>query len=122
MDENPYKSPESEPEIQKPPPKPSNRFIFAGLYGFLAFGGFAMSQAVIVETYWVLSEPATVHSLAEKRLMLPTYALIASPIGILIAWWTLRAPKSKWVFAVALVLGVNWAVLALIGIAFFGLE
>jgi hypothetical protein len=34
-----------------------------------------------------------------------------------VTWRTLRAPKPKWVFAVALVLGVNWFVLALIGMA-----
>jgi hypothetical protein len=122
MDDNPYKSPECEPDIPKPPPKPPNPYLVAGANGFMAFGGFAMSQAVIVQTYWVLSEPATVYSLAEKRLMLAICALIASPVGVLIAWWTLREPKSKWVFAVALFLGVIWVVLALIGISFFGLE
>jgi len=44
---------------------------------------------------------------------------IAFPVGVLIAWWTLRAPESKWVFAVALSLGLSFAVVAVIGIALF---
>lgn len=79
-----------------------------------------MSQAVSVATYyWVLD--ARVLPLAEERRMLAVYALIASPVGVLIARWTLRAPKSKWVFAVAFFLGVSGVILAFIGVAFFGL-
>lgn len=79
-----------------------------------------MLQALSVATYhWV--RHARVLPLDEERRMLLIYALIASPVGVLIAGWTLRAPKSKWVFAVALLLGSSGFIVAFIGVIFLGL-
>jgi len=123
MEENPYKSPESEWEIEKRPSRPDPQWletpwVKAVLYSFIAWGGLTMLQAVIVDTFW----PDVAPTLQLKRQMLPKYALLALPIGALIAWWTLRAPKSKAVFPVTLCLGLVWCVLALIGILFFDLH
>ena len=119
MHENPYQSPKSVPKVEKRPAKPPNRYFNAALYGVMAFLGCVMLQAIILEIVWV--QTATVRSLAEKRVMLPIHALIACPVGMLIAWWTFRAPQSKWVFAIALLLGLSPWALTVIGITFFGL-
>jgi len=123
MDENPYKSPESEPEIEKRPTRPDPQWletpwVNAALFSFMAWGGLVMSQAAIVDTFW----PDVAPTLQLKRQMLPKYALLALPIGALMAWRTLRAPKSKAVFSVAVCLGLSGFVLAFIGILFFDLH
>lgn len=122
MDEDPYKSPVFEPETQtlprRPQSKPPNRHVLAVAYGWMAWGGLILAQAVVVETFW----PSTVPTLTEKRLMLPLYALLASPVAVLMAWRAWRAPRSKWVLGVACFLGLIWFALVLIGMAFFGLR
>ena len=120
MDDNPYQSPKFAPEPEKPPAKPPNRYFLAALYGFMAWGGLAVAQALIVEIVWV--QTATALSLDEKRLVLAICVPIAFPVGMLIAWWTLRAPESKWVYAIALALALSPFVVGLIGIAFFAME
>ena len=77
-----------------------------------------MSQLVIVSTFW----PDVAPTLQGKERMLPMYTLLASPVGVLTAWWAFRAPNSKRVFSVAVCLGLSGFVLALIIVAFFGLE
>lgn len=79
-------------------------------------------QFTFMEFYWTLNELVTVPSPAEKRTMWLMYALIASPFGLLIAWWTLRAPESKCVFVVATLTALGWLVPALIGVIFFDLQ
>ena len=123
MHENPYQSPKSEPEVEKLPTKPGkppNRYLLAAVYSFVAFSGFVLAQAFIWEIVW--AQTNTVPSLTQKRLMFPSHILLATPLGVLIAWWTLRAPESKWVIAVSYVLGLSPFVLGVIGIAFFGVE
>ena len=123
MEENPYQSPTSEPEVEKlptKPVKPPNRYLLAAVYGLVVFLSFVMLQTVIWEIVW--AQTNTVPSLTQKRLMLPSYALLACPLGVLIAWWTLRAPESKWVSAVALLLGLIPRAVAFVAIALFGVE
>ena len=120
MDDNPYQSPKSVPEVEKPPVKTAIRYLLAASYSFIAFGGFVMLQAMLWEIVW--TQTNTVPSLTQKRLMLPSHVLLASPLGVLIAYWTLRAPKSKWVIAVSFLLGLSPLVVLFIGIAFFGVE
>lgn len=69
--------------------------------------------------YWILT--TSVLSLDQGRRMLVVYALIASPVGLLFAVRALRAPESKWLFAVAVLLGIAPFILGFIGVAFFGL-
>ena len=111
MDENPYKSPESVSEVekrpQKQPAKPPNRYYYAAMCGLMAFLGLVTSQGVIVGI---------------ERAMLPIYALVACLVGILIAWRAFRDPESKWVFAVACLLGVSGYTLVFIRMALFGLK
>jgi hypothetical protein len=105
--DNPYQSPESPPEVEKRPAKPPNRYYYAAMCGLMAFLGLVTSQGVIVGI---------------ERAMLPIYALVACLVGILIAWRAFRAPESKWVFAVACLLGVSGYILVFIHMAFFGLK
>ena len=118
MEENPYQSPKSAPEVEKRPKKPLSRYWFAFSCGFVAFSGFVWLQRMIWQIVWL--ETNTVPSLTQKRLMLPAYVLLASPLGVLIAWWTLRAPN-KWVLAISMLLGLTPWVLAFVGIVLFGL-
>jgi hypothetical protein len=105
MEENPYQSPESEPEVEKRPKKPPIRYLLAACYGLMALAGGVLMQDVICRTVW------------SHRRIPAFYALVACPLSVLIAWWTLRAPQTKWVLLVAILLLFGPAVLGLIAIA-----
>ncbi|MFC1597401.1 hypothetical protein ACFL5Q_05615 [Planctomycetota bacterium] len=112
MDENPYQSPRSFQEAEKPPKKPPNRYVNAVLNGVMTFWACVMVQITVRE---VVAD----YSIPEKQAMLPIFALVALPVGVWIAWWTLRVPESKRVFPVAVLVGVSPWVLGLIGVFFF---
>ena len=46
-----------------------------------------MLQVMVMEFVFVL----TAYSRVEMRLVLPIFALVALPVGVWIAWWTVRA-------------------------------
>lgn len=93
-------------------------WVQAVLCGFMALGGLVMSQMVIVIQFWPDMAPTP----QLKQDMLPICTLIASPVGVLMALWKWRVPKSKWVFPVAFCLGSSGFVLGFIFTILFGLE
>ena len=116
MDKNPYESPQSDPEIETSAPMAFSellsRLVLAGIYSSL--------QMVAWKIFWVQTHSDS--SLAFRRLMIPYHFPLACLVGVLITWWTMRAPESKWILAVALLLGVSFVPLALIGMVFFGVR
>lgn len=102
MDDNPYKSPEAEPEIEKPPSKPSGRYYDALFYGTGVLGGLAILQEVILQIQLVLNR-----KIAPPGSMLPMFLLTASPFAVIVAWSIWRYPKSKRVRTVAFLLMVS---------------
>ncbi len=105
MDDNPYQSPKSAPEVEKRPARPVRRYSYAAFYGNIVFVGLVLSQATIMEFVW--GQTDTFLSRADRRLMLLIYALIACPVGMLIAWWTWKVPESKWARVTAMLLGLS---------------
>ena len=90
VDENPYQSPKSVPEVEKPPAKPPkeprNRYVSAWSRGLGTLVGLVFLQIIIMEFVWGHTD--TLPSRSERRLLAVVYALIACPVGIFIAWWT----------------------------------
>ncbi len=84
MDENSCQSPRS---CEKPPARGPSQRLLAALFGCMAFGGAGMLQVMVMEFVFVL----TAYSRVEMRLVLPIFALVALPVGVWIAWWTVRA-------------------------------
>jgi hypothetical protein len=103
MDENPYQSPESEPEVEKRPSKPPNRYSLALFRGFFAWVGLTMLQEWGLQALEVFLN----RKIAPPGSMIVTFALIALPVGVMIAWWTSRVPESKWARVVAMLSGLS---------------
>lgn len=126
MDDNPYESPKCEPEVEERATGISTEFepllqtvwVRAVLHGFMALGGLVMSQMVIVITFW----PDVAPTWQQKQDMLPMCTMMASPIALLMALWTWRAPNSKLLFLVAFWLAASGFILGMISMAVFPLE
>ena len=99
MDENPYQSPESEPDSD---PKQPDRYTMAVGCAFLTFGGI----------YCVLGlKELLLPGSTLVTLLLP--CLIAAPAAGAMGFWGWRHPDSKWPLAVAYFLAVSWLLRAL---------
>ncbi|MFC1597400.1 hypothetical protein ACFL5Q_05610 [Planctomycetota bacterium] len=103
MDENPYQSPKSAPEVESPSEKPPDRhtpamgcwlLTFFGIYFLL--GGL---EAVLPGATWF-------------TMIMP--CLIAGPVSVAMALWAWRHPESQWVLAVAILLATSWVFRVLI--------
>jgi hypothetical protein len=122
VNDNPYQSPKSEPEVEERPKWPPNRFFYAAICGVGTLGGLLIWQ-------WML---ATLVGLRlENPLFAPSYTmlpytmlvlfLIPGTVGLVVVSWAWRSPKSVWPVAVAgLLWGTSLAVW-FIGGLFFGL-
>jgi hypothetical protein len=110
MDDNPYKSPEAEPQIDKPPTKPPSRYLDAMLFGVGVLGGLSLLQEVGLGILEVVFN----RKIAPPGSMLPMFLLTASPVGVIVAWSIWRHPKSRRLRSAALLLMVSpfalWAI------------
>ena len=114
MDENPYQSPESVPEVEKPPEKPPNRYFLAAACGAGTLGGLVILQATLVGfplPYSYFAPPYT-------GLL---FFLIPGTVGLVVASCAWRFPESGWPIAVAALLWASSLALWVIGGIFFGL-
>ncbi len=103
MEENPYRSPEPVPQVEKRPTKPPNRYLNAGLNGLLSFVGLGILLAGILGVF--LSPNVRLISRSSFPLSVMAIAVIAGPAGAAVAWWTWRAPESKWPAVTAILSG-----------------
>ena len=115
MDDNPYQSPESVPEVEKRPRKPPSRFGSAVACGILAAIGPFNLLAPLVNRFTPSDVP-----LYMKFPMLLSDFLIAGAVGLVMARWAWRHPYSRWVLPVALLLLLTGFIPILIDILFFG--
>jgi hypothetical protein len=103
--DNPYQSPKSIPEVEKRPVKPPGRYVSAVLRGSGTWLGLVFSLTIIMLCVWEKLDMQP--SGAERRLSVLVCALIACPVGMSIAWWTWKAPDSKWARVTAKLLGLS---------------
>ena len=114
MDENPYKSPRSPPEVEERPKWPPNRFFYAAVCGAGTLGGLLIAGATLVGLpleYTLFAPPYT-------KLL---FFLIPGTVGLLMAGWAWRSPESVWPVAVSGLLWGSSLALWVIGGIFFGL-
>lgn len=100
MDENPYKTRESDPEIERPLPKPPSRHVVVPLCAVLAFVGLFSLLGLVV----TFTDPAYAERRDVLRVLL---TLIVSTVCVTIAWWAWRNPESKSAPSVALLVAVS---------------
>ena len=113
MDENPYQSPKSVPEVEKPPAKPPSRYSRAALCGFFGTIG-PFNWLSSLARFSVLND-------APPYIAFPivlSMFLIPIPVGLAMARWAWRHPESKWVLPVAFLLGMSGFIPTLIGLLF----
>ena len=124
MDENPYQSPTSVPEVESShrehPKKPLPLWAHSALSGFMVAGGLVIWQALIVDALWPTFAPP--YLLLKRLMMYALYTLFASPAGVLMAIWAWRRPESKLALAVGGLVTLSWFVVALVGVLFFGMH
>ena len=115
MDENPYRSPESEPlveELAEPSLELIRRRNLAFWTGFMVTIGLVFLQMVLVESFWPF---VAVRYLPPVRsLMFVVYVALATPCGVLVGLWTWRDSSSSRAFWVAGCFGMSTVLLALI--------
>ena len=116
MEDNPYQSPESAPEVEKRPQKPpTNRYERAGLAGLLTFLGV---MVLLVPVF------SSIASFSDRKIQIHTYwwlmAIIACPFGVGMAWWTWRSPESK-LPAIVVLLLVSFILLGFLALVIYGL-
>lgn len=89
MDDNPYQSPESEPEVEKRPKKPLSRSGSAGFLGLFAFlGGMLL--------YVLAGDLASYFEMwIQFDALWWLWAVVACAFGVIVACWTWRSPESK---------------------------
>ena len=104
MDENPYQSPTSFQEVEKrserSPEKPTYRYVLAPFFGLLACAG-------VLGLEWRIGGLEL--EIASDSGWLGMCAPLVLPLlfGAVIAYWTLRNPKSKWNAVVAITVAVS---------------
>ncbi len=98
MDDNPYQSPKSVPKLEKRPLKPPNRYSNALCYGLIAFWGVLGAEMATVQ---IALTPDW-----SKPLLYGWFAACAFPVGLAIAFWAWRNPKSKRPALAAMLLAV----------------
>ena len=113
MDDNPYKSPEAKPQIEKPPSKPRNRYFDAIAFGLAALGGVGLSQEVILQ---ILAVPLRM-KIAERVSTMPVFSLTPIVVGVTVACWIWRHPNSRRARIVALLLMLSPVALFAVSIA-----
>jgi hypothetical protein len=116
MDENPYRSPESESEVEKRPRKPPNRNVKAAVWGTATYGGLSMFLAFIVRLLLELGLEPIIRP--DAPLFVIVVTAIAGPVGVAVAWWTWRVPESKWPVVVAMLLASSPFLLLVIVLVF----
>ena len=114
MDDNPYQSPESDPEFEKRPKKSPNRFFHAAVCGFFGFmGPFILLLGLFGASLTPFAPPYS----ALPMLLIPL------TIAVAMATWAWCYPESKWVLPVAILLVVTgFAIPILIGVLVFGVH
>lgn len=113
MDDNPYKSPEANPPIEKPPSKPRNRYFDAIAFGLAALGGVGLSQEVVLQ---ILAVPLEM-KIAERVSTMPVFSLTPIVVGVTVACWIWRHPNSRRARIVALLLMLSPVALFAVSIA-----
>ena len=114
MNDNPYQSPESAPEVEERQKWPPNRFFYAAVCGASTLGGLLIAQATLVGfplEYTLFAPPYT----------MLLFFLIPGTVGLLMAGWAWRSPESVWPVAVSGLLWGSSLALWVIGGIFFGL-
>ena len=116
MDDNPYQSPESDTKIEKRPKKPPNRFGFGAVCGYFgAIGPYILLSSLLGPFMSSVEVP-----LYMALPMFLSIFFIPGTVGLAMARWAWRHPESKWVFPVAILLGLTGFIPVLVGILFFG--
>lgn len=100
MDENPFKSPESEPEVVPRPGKPANPYAQAAICGFLALIGVFDFQIAVVKI--VVPDPL---SLLPYTLLL--FFLMPCSVCVAMARWAWLRPESALPLPAAMLLFVS---------------
>lgn len=118
MDDNPYKSPASEPGVEKRPKKPPNRFFFAAVCAFLGFIGTFMLLSPLMG-FLISSVEVPLYMALPMGLAI---FCVPGTVGLAMARWAWCHPESRWVLPVALLLALSGYIPLLIGILFFGLR
>jgi hypothetical protein len=113
MDDNPYKPPEGESQIQKPTTKTRNRYFDALVFGLGALGGVGLSQNVLLQ---ILEVPLNM-KIADRLSVLPVFRVTPIAVGLTMAWWIGRRPESRRARIVAVLLLVSPIAMFAISIA-----
>lgn len=112
MTDNPYRSPESAPEVEKGPANRPDRFFPAIVCGFFGFMGPLISLMGLFGS--------SLTPFAQPYMALPLL-LIPVAVGVAMASWAWHRPKSKWVLPVAVLLVVTGFIIPVfVGILLFG--
>ena len=96
MDENPYKSSESELSVEKLPETSSDlarRRKQAYQAGFMVMGGLVLLQAIAVELLWPFVTARYLQPI--RNIMFVVFLLLASPFGVLMGLWTWRGVRKS---------------------------
>jgi hypothetical protein len=116
MDENPYQSPQSEPEAGPPCRKASKQYGQALVSGFFAFiGTFNIQMTVLglmLPPYKVTFPPYTVI----------LFLLIPGASTVAMATWGWHRPESKWVRAATVLIAVCGFAPLIVGLFLDGLH